>query len=101
MILPLVPVEVTLGARGTVMPVIEGETQLLLPKEEAGRVTTTLDLADTVPAPVEEGQSLGHLTILVDGEKRGELPLVAGERVEKLTLLQIYRGLLTTLFSGG
>ena len=64
-------------------------------------MTTTLDLPDAVPAPVEAGQSLGHLTVLVDGEKRGELPLVAGEAVEKLTLLQICQGLLTTLLCGG
>jgi len=98
---PLSPVEVTLGVKGSVMPEIDGQTQLLLPREEAGQVTTTLDLADAVPAPVEEGQTLGHLTVLVDGEKRGELPLVAGETVEKLSLLRVYRGLLTTLFCGG
>ena len=98
---PLLPVEVTLGTRGTVMPVIDGMTQLLLSKEEAGKVTTTLDLAESVPAPVEKGQVLGHLTVLVDGEKRGELPLVARETVERLTLLQIYKGLLTTLLCGG
>ena len=97
---PLIPVPVTLGTQEAVMPVIDGQTQLLLPKEDAGRLTTTLDLADAVSAPVEEGQVLGHLTVLVDGEKRGELPLVAGETVEKLSLLQIYKGLLTTLFCG-
>lgn len=97
---PLIPVPVTLGTQEAVMPLIDGQTQLLLPKEDAGRLTTTLDLADAVSAPVEEGQVLGHLTVLVDGEKRGELPLVAGETVEKLSLLQIYKGLLTTLFCG-
>ena len=75
--------------------------QLLLPKEEAGTVTTTVDLPDEIPAPVEAGQTLGHLTVLVNGEKKGELPLVAQEGVEKLSLLQIYKGLLTTLFCGG
>ena len=98
---PLIPVEVTLGTRSAVMPVIDGQTQLLLSKEAAGQVTTTVSLPDSVPAPVEEGQTLGHLTVLVNGEKKGELPLVAQEGVEKLSLLQIYKGLLTTLFCGG
>ena len=97
---PLIPVEVVLGTQASVMPVIDGQPQLLLPKEEASRVSTTLDVADSVPAPVEEGQVLGHLTVLVDGKKRGELSLVAQETVEKLSLLQIYKGLLTTLFCG-
>ena len=89
------------GTRSAVMPVIDGQTQLLLSKEAAGQVTTTVSLPDSVPAPVEEGQTLGHLTVLVNGEKKGELPLVAQEGVEKLSLLQIYKGLLTTLFCGG
>ena len=97
---PLIPIPVTLGTQGTVMPVIEGDRQLLLPKEEAGTVTTTVDLPDEIPAPVEAGQALGHLTILVNGQERGELPLVAGETVERLSLWQAYRGLLTTLFRG-
>ena len=97
---PLIPVEVILGTQASVMPVIDGQPQLLLPKEEASPVSTTLDVADSVPAPVEEGQVLGHLTVLVDGKKRGELSLVAQETVEKLSLLQIYKGLLTTLFCG-
>ena len=98
---PLVPVEVVLGERESVMPMIDGMTQLLLPREEAGQVTTTLDLADRVQAPVEKGQVLGHLTVLVGGERREELPLTARESVKRLTLGQVYRGLLTTLFCGG
>ena len=94
------PVFMPVGTQGTVMPVIEGDRQLLLPKEEAGTVTTTVDLPDEIPAPVEAGQALGHLTILVNGQERGELPLVAGETVERLSLWQVYRGLLTTLFRG-
>ena len=97
---PLVPIPVTLGTQGTVMPAIEGDRQLLLPKEEAGTVTTTVDLPDEIPAPVKAGQALGHLTILVNGEKRSELPLVAGETVDRLSLWQVYRGLLITLFRG-
>ena len=83
-----------------VMPVVEGDSQLLLPKEEAGEVTTTVDLPDEIPAPVEGGQTLGHLTILVNGQEKGKLPLVAGEAVERLSLWQVYRGLLITLFRG-
>lgn len=95
---PLVPVEVVLGVQPTVQPVIDGESQLLLPKADAAKVTTTLELADSVQAPVEEGQTLGSLTILVDGQERGTLPLVAQEPVPRLSLWQIYKGMLATLF---
>ena len=97
---PLIPIPVTLGTQGTVMPVIEGDRQLLLPKEEAGTVTTTVDLPDEIPAPVEAGQTLGHLTILINGQEREKIPLAAGATVDRLSLWQVYRGLLTTLFRG-
>ena len=94
---PLGPVEVTLGISTTVQLEIDGQAQLLLPKADAAKVTTTLDLPDTVPAPVEKGQTLGSLTVLVDGTVRETLPLVAGETVEKLTLWQIWRGMALTM----
>ena len=37
-------------------------------------------------APVEKGQELGSLTVLVDGERESKLPLVAQEEVPRLTL---------------
>ena len=64
---PLTPVPVTLGTAASVQPGLAQERQLLLPKGEAGKVTTTVDLPSALSAPVEAGQELGHLTVLVDG----------------------------------
>ena len=50
------------------------------------------------PAPVEQGQELGQLTILVDGEERASVKLVAQEAVEKLSLLEVYQTLLSMIF---
>ena len=52
---PLTPVPVTLGTAASVQPGLAQERQLLLPKGEAGKVTTTVDLPDTLDAPVEAG----------------------------------------------
>ena len=71
---------------------------LLLPKEDAGKLNTTMDLEESVPAPVEQGQELGELTIYVDGEERASVGLIAQAAVGKLSLPQVYQGLLGLLF---
>lgn len=97
---PLTPVPVTLGTAASVQPRLAQERQLLLPKGEAGKVTTTVDLPSALSAPVEAGQELGHLTVLVDGQAVEEIPLVAQEAVGKRSLWQVYGGLLAALFCG-
>lgn len=97
---PLTPVPVTLGTAASVQPGLAQERQLLLPKGEAGKVTTTVDLPSALSAPVEAGQELGHLTVLVDGQAAEEIPLVAQEAVGKRSLWQVYGGLLAALFCG-
>ena len=97
---PLTPVPVTLGTAASVQPGLAQERQLLLPKGEAGKVTTTVDLPSALSAPVEAGQELGHLTVLVDGQAVEKIPLVAQEAVGKRSLWQVYGGLLAALFCG-
>ena len=97
---PLTPVPVTLGTAASVLPGLAQERQLLLPKGEAGKVTTTVDLPSALSAPVEAGQELGHLTVVVDGQAVEEIPLVAQEAVGKRSLWQVYGGLLAALFCG-
>ena len=97
---PLTPVPVTLGTAASVQPGLAQERQLLLPKGEAGKVTTTVDLPSALSAPVEAGQELGHLTVLVDGQAVEEIPLVAQEAVGKRSLWRVYGGLLAALFCG-
>ena len=96
---PINPVEVVLGKETQVQPVLAESAQLLLPKGDAAKVTTTVDLAESVQAPVEKGQELGTLTVLVDGQERTKLTLVAETGVERLSLGEVYKGLLCTLFS--
>ena len=95
---PLPEIPVNLGKAASVQPVLEKESQLLLAKGDAAKVTTTVDLPDSVQAPVTQGQELGALTVLVDGQEKARLPLVAQEEVPRLSLPEVYQGLLRILF---
>lgn len=98
---PLSPIPVTLGTAASVQPVLAQESQQLLSKADAAKVTTTLTVADSLQAPVEKGQQVGTLTVLVDGQPRQTIDLVTQEGVDRLTLWQIYGAMLTRLFCGG
>lgn len=97
----LPPVNVLLGERETVQPVVAGQGRILVEKAKIDQVETTVDLCQDVEAPVEEGQQLGKLTVRVDGQVRQELPILASQAVERLTVPHIFGGLLKGFFLAG
>lgn len=94
--IPAVPVE--LGVRETVQPAPQTAEPILSEKAVAAGVTRELQLAESVGAPVEQGQTLGSIT-LKSGEKViAEIPLVAETAVERLNWGQLMRRLLQCLW---
>ena len=92
------PVPVLLGEQDTVQPVTARECSILLEKGKTGSVTTQLVLAESVEAPVEQGQKLGELRVLVDGEQMDTIDLVAASGVDRLSIGGIFKRFLHTLF---
>lgn len=95
------PVAVTLGTQDTVQPVTARECSILLEKSKTGTVTTQLELCENVEAPVETGQKLGELNVLVDGEQVDVIDLVAAQEVPRLSLGGIFKRFLNSLFLQG
>ncbi len=88
----LLPVPVTLGVRASVQPALTEENTLLLEKTLVSGLTKEITLAESVPAPVHEGDVLGTLTVRdASGALVAELPLLALEQVERVTFLQMLR----------
>ena len=92
------PVEVLLGAQDTVQPVAARECSILLEKSKTGTVTTQLEVAQQVEAPVEPGQKLGELRVLVDGEQVDTIDLIAAQEVPRLSIGGIFKRMLDSLF---
>ena len=98
--LPVLPV--VLGAVDTVSAVLpeEGRT-LLLEKSQTGGLTQTVELPETVTAPVCAGDRLGTLTVSREGTVALAIPIVAGETVARLTWSQTVTQMLrTAIFCG-
>ena len=99
-LLPVLPV--VLGAADTVSAVLpeEGRT-LLLEKSQTGGLTQTVELPESVAAPVCAGDRLGTLTVSREGTVALAIPIVAGETVERLTWGEtVTRMLRTAIFCG-
>ena len=86
---PLAPVPVSLGTQATVQPVLGAGDRLLVEKAQAGSLTQTVELAESVEAPVAEGDPLGTMTVTCGEETIAQLPLVAGEAVPRITFGQM------------
>ena len=98
--LPVLPV--TLGAVDAVSTTLpeEGRT-LLLERSQTGGLTQTVELPETVTAPVCAGDRLGTLTVSREGTAALAIPIVAGETVERLTWSEtVTRMLRTAIFCG-
>lgn len=61
----------------------EAELSLLL--SETDEVRTELQLAESLPAPVEAGETAGWQNYYVNGELYAGIPVRTAERVEKRT----------------
>ena len=96
----LTPIPVKLGVEETVTPVLADDTPVLIDKGKQASVTRTVELAEELEAPVEQGQQVGTLRIEADGELLKEIALVAQTEVPRLTYWQVARDLLQAVCMG-
>ncbi len=90
--IPTVPV--TLGTVEEIVPVPGDLAPLLIEKSKKSGITTHVEVAESVTAPVEAGQRLGTLTVKSNGEPLASISLVAPEEIPRLTWWQITKSLL-------
>ena len=77
-------VQVRLGKTDTVTAVPGQAPALLLEKAQKGQLQVTTQLEPEVTAPVYQGQRLGTLTVRIGEQTLTQIPLVAGQTVERL-----------------
>ena len=84
-------VEVILGKSQSLQVTAQGEAQLLVDKALRQGVIRTVELPQTIEAPVAPGQVLGTLTVESGGKILAAVPLVAAEEVERLSWWELFR----------
>lgn len=94
--LPEVAVE--LGTEASVTPVYDGGGAVLLRTKDAQGLSWSLDLPESVAAPVRAGERLGTLTLSNDSGPVAEVPILAGGTSERLSAPGIFIWLVSLLF---
>lgn len=94
--LPEVAVE--LGTLDSVTPVYDGGGAVLLRAKDAEGLSWSLDLPESLPAPVRAGDVLGKLTLSNSAGPVAEVPLLAGASSVRLSSPGIFIKLLSQLF---
>ena len=98
---PLAPIDVLLGQSKTVQPQLQRECRLLVEKAQADQITTRVDLARDVQAPVDPGQTLGEFQVYVGEQLRDTVPIVAAQGVERLSVPGLFSQLFRRLLFAG
>ena len=90
-------IPVKLGAAKTVTAVPAGDDAVLVDKGQKNQIQQSVELLESVDAPVSKGQRLGTLYIKAGEQVLKEIPLVAEAPVAKLTFWQIFNSILQKL----
>ncbi len=93
--LPEVAVE--LGDADSVGTVCDGGGAVLLPTKDAQGLTRSIELPESVPAPVQAGERLGRLVVSNSSGPVAELPLLAAAQVSRLGAPEIFLRMLGLL----
>ena len=83
-------VPVKLGKTLLVSPILGEQPSMLIDKAQKSTVATEVQLEECLTAPVSQGQRLGTLTVKAGGQILKEIPLVAGEAVERLSFWDLF-----------
>ncbi len=75
---------VTGGEKDSVPLRLGGDLTLLLKRGEEQKVTLEPEAPPILTAPVREGQTVGHVRVLMEGREVGRVPIVAAEDVGSL-----------------
>ena len=89
---------VELGRAKTVRTRYAGDEYVLSDKGR-GEAKYALTVPERLRAPVREGDSVGILTVTIDGKKVDEIDVIAAETVEKLSFFGIFALLAGSIFA--
>ncbi len=86
----LPPVRVAMGAADSVQPILAGSGTILEGRGKLADLTFSVELPESVPAPVQPGQKLGELTVRSGEEVLAVADLVSSAGVERLGFGDVY-----------
>ena len=97
----LCPIKISMGEQELVTPILRETAPILIEKGELSLITKTLELPETLEAPVTQGQQLGTMTISAGDRILAQIPIEASTTVNRLSLWQMTLRLLKKMCMAG
>ena len=95
----LAPIAVEKGMQSTVAVEADPLTGVVVPKGREGEVVCEIKMEEILTAPVEQGQAVGEVTCVLDGEVLARSQIRAASSVEALTFSSAWLSLLRAVVS--
>lgn len=92
-------VTVEKGIENTVNAIVENDSGALISKGQEKDIVQTVEVVDTVNAPVSEGQILGTITYSLNGNEIGRVNIVADKSVSKNSAFNVIEHVIFNWFS--
>ena len=90
-------VNIVMGEERQITPQIPPAMSVLIPKGRENDIVQNVELAAEVEAPVESNQTLGTVTVSLDGEVLGKYNLTSPHYVDRLSFETVFCRLLAVL----
>lgn len=90
-------VDIIRGVQERVKPIITGVVPLTLKAGEKAKLETEISLAESAEAPIEKNQTLGYVSLRIDGKEIARYNLVSENYIEKTNLGHIIVRFLSSL----
>ena len=95
----LTPIKVLGGVEESVQPVYDCPPVIIVPKGGKDTISQEVTLAESLKAPVDQGQKVGTVVVLVDKVKAGEYTLRAEKEVPAMDLARAFGFLWTAMIT--
>lgn len=89
-----------LGGVADSVNVVSESSSVILKKGEKAKLTLSVELPESVQAPVAAGDIVGRCVYTLDGKEISSLPLKAGENVDRISYFGLFSRYLCRMLSG-
>ena len=87
--MPIENVKVRCGVKNDVM-LYEGEFFKLIPKADLSNVEKIYTIPESISAPINEGEEIGKVEYLLNGEKIGQTKIFSKESIKKISFWRLF-----------
>ncbi len=87
------------GIEPNINAILEDDAGILIQKGQDKNIEQILELPDIISSPVKQGQILGNIKYLLDGEEIGKVNIIAEKNIDRITAFSMIEYIYTKWFS--